>query len=69
MAKTILVTAPRLEPAGLDLLEAAGCRIDFVPPEAPRATMERMLAATAYDGVLSRFVRFAARRARRLLPP
>jgi D-3-phosphoglycerate dehydrogenase len=60
MAKTILVTAPRLEPAGLALLEAAGCRIDFVPPEAPRATMERMLAATAYDGVLSRFVPISA---------
>ena len=56
MSHRILVTAPRLEDAGRALLEDAGCRLDFVPVEQARAVMERMLAATPYDGVLSRFV-------------
>lgn len=56
MSHRILVTAPRLEDAGRALLEDAGCRLDFVPVEDARAVMERMLAATPYDGVLSRFV-------------
>jgi D-3-phosphoglycerate dehydrogenase / 2-oxoglutarate reductase len=60
MAKAILITAPRLEQAGRDLLDAAGCRLDFVPLEDARATMERMLAATRYDAVLSRFVPISA---------
>lgn len=60
MSHRILVTAPRLEDAGRALLEAAGCRLDFVPVEDARAAMGRMLATTAYDGVLSRFVPISA---------
>ena len=60
MAFDVLVTAPRLEDAGRALLEAAGCRLDFVPVENARAAMERMLAARRYDGVLSRFVPISA---------
>ncbi len=52
----ILVTAPRLEPEGLALLEEAGCRVAFVPPEGGRAEMERLLAAERFDGVISRFL-------------
>lgn len=56
MAFHILVTAPRLEPAGLELLESVGCRITFVPAEGGRAEMERLLAAERFDGVISRFL-------------
>ncbi|MGG5820182.1 NAD(P)-dependent oxidoreductase [Falsiroseomonas sp. HW251] len=56
MSFDILVTAPHLDRSGLDLLEAAGCRLDFVPAANARAEMERMLAGKAYDGIVSRFV-------------
>jgi D-3-phosphoglycerate dehydrogenase len=56
MSFDILVTAPRLEASGRDLLDAAGCRLDFVSFEGGRAEMEAMLAAKAYDGIVSRFV-------------
>jgi D-3-phosphoglycerate dehydrogenase len=52
----VLVTAPNLEAAGRDLLEQAGCRIDFVPLENGRAETYRRLAGHRYDGVISRFV-------------
>lgn len=55
MSFHILVTAPHLEPAGLSLLEAAGCRVDFVPLEGGRAEMERKLASLPFQGVISRF--------------
>jgi D-3-phosphoglycerate dehydrogenase len=52
----ILVTAPRLEPAGTALLEEAGCRVTFVSAEGGRAEMERLLATRRFDGVISRFL-------------
>jgi D-3-phosphoglycerate dehydrogenase len=60
MSYDILVTAPRLEPAGADMLEEAGCRLDFVSFEGGRAEMEAKLAAKRYDGVISRFVPISA---------
>ena len=60
MSFDLLVTAPRLEAAGQDLLEAAGCRLDFVSFEGGRAEMERKLAERAWDGVISRFVPISA---------
>jgi D-3-phosphoglycerate dehydrogenase len=56
MSFRILVTAPQLEPAGHALLEDAGCRLDFVAPAGARAVMEALLAANAYEGVLSRSI-------------
>jgi len=56
MAFRILVTAARLEAAGLDQLTAAGCRVDFLSKDGARQEMEAMLAATPYDGVLSRAI-------------
>ncbi len=56
MTFRILVTAARLEAAGLDQLVAAGCQVDFLPKDGDRAAMEAMLAATPYDGVLSRAI-------------
>ena len=56
----ILVTAPRFEPAGQALLEEAGCRLAFVSTEGGRAEMERRLAETAFDGIVSRFLPISA---------
>ncbi len=56
MSFHILVTAPRLEPAGLGLLEAAGCQVDFVSAEGGRAELERKLATQPIQGVISRFL-------------
>jgi D-3-phosphoglycerate dehydrogenase len=56
MSFDILVTAPRFEPAGLDLLQAAGCRVHFVSAEGGRAEMERKLREERFDGVISRFI-------------
>ncbi|MBU8544127.1 MULTISPECIES: NAD(P)-dependent oxidoreductase [Roseomonadaceae] len=56
MSFHILVTAARLEPAGLSLLEAAGCTVDFVSLEGGRAEMERKLATTPVQGVISRAI-------------
>ncbi|HEV7267686.1 MAG TPA: hydroxyacid dehydrogenase [Falsiroseomonas sp.] len=60
MAFDILVTAPRLEPAGRALLEAAGCRLAFVSLEGGREELARKLSATPFDGVISRFVPISA---------
>jgi D-3-phosphoglycerate dehydrogenase len=56
MSHRILVTAPRLEADGLALLAAAGCVVDFVTLEGGRAEMERKLATTGYDAVISRSI-------------
>ncbi|NKE46950.1 hydroxyacid dehydrogenase [Roseomonas frigidaquae] len=56
MSFHILVTAPRLEPAGLRLLEEAGCQVDFVSLEGGRAELERKLATLPVQGVISRFL-------------
>ncbi|WP_270934038.1 NAD(P)-dependent oxidoreductase [Falsiroseomonas oryzae] len=60
MSFDILVTAPTLEPAGRALLDAAGCRLDFVSFEGGRAEMEAKLAARRWDGVISRFLPISA---------
>jgi len=60
MAFDILVTAPRLEAAGRQLLEEAGCRLDFVSFEGGRAEMERKLAERSWHGVISRFLPISA---------
>jgi D-3-phosphoglycerate dehydrogenase len=60
MAFDVLITAPRLEPAGRDLLEAAGCRLDFVSFEGGRAEMERKLAERPWAGIVSRFIPISA---------
>ena len=60
MALDILVTAPSLEPAGREMLEAAGCRLDFVSLAGGRAETERKLSEAAFHGVLSRFVPISA---------
>ncbi|MBU8539136.1 hydroxyacid dehydrogenase [Falsiroseomonas tokyonensis] len=52
----ILVTAARLEQAGLALLQAAGCTVDFVSLEGGRAEMEHKLATTPVQGVISRAI-------------
>ncbi|MDO9499184.1 hydroxyacid dehydrogenase [Falsiroseomonas sp.] len=56
MSFHVLVTAPRLEPAGLALLEAAGCQVDFVTAEGGRAELEHKLATLPVQGVISRFL-------------
>ena len=60
MSFDVLVTHPRLDPPGLALLEQAGCRVQFLPPEGGRVEMERLLAATRFDGVVSRMVPISA---------
>jgi len=54
MPHTILVTAPRLAPAGLELLRAQGCRVLYVTPEQGPADIERILAREPVDAVISR---------------
>jgi D-3-phosphoglycerate dehydrogenase len=52
----ILVTHHYLDQPGLGLLEAAGCRVHFLPQDGGRAEVESRLAATRFDGVLSRII-------------
>jgi D-3-phosphoglycerate dehydrogenase len=54
MGFEILVTSPEFDPAGVAVLEEAGCRLDYVA--AGRPEMERRLAEKPYDGVISRFI-------------
>lgn len=50
----ILVTAARFEPPGPEMLQAAGCVVDYLPAGGHRAELEAMLAAAPYDGIVSR---------------
>jgi len=60
MPHTILVTAPRLAPAGLELLRAQGCRVLYVTPEQGPADIERILAREPVDAVISRTLDLSA---------
>lgn len=54
MPHTILVTAPKLAQAGLDLLNAHGCRVLFVPAGQGGADIEQLMLNEPVDAVISR---------------
>jgi D-3-phosphoglycerate dehydrogenase len=54
MPHTILVTAPKLAAAGLELLQAQGCRVLFVEAGQGPADIERILHNEPVDAVISR---------------
>ncbi|MCD5973090.1 hydroxyacid dehydrogenase [Pseudomonas quasicaspiana] len=54
MTYTILVTAERLAPAGLDTLTQRGCRVLFVRAGQEVADIERLMASEPIDAVISR---------------
>ena len=56
MAFTILVTATRLAPAGLRILEDAGCRVIFMRDGNSAAEVESILGSEPVDAVISRTV-------------
>ncbi|MDB5847351.1 MAG: hydroxyacid dehydrogenase [Rhodoferax sp.] len=60
MAFTIFVTAPTLAPAGLRILEEAGCRVIFMRDGNSAAEVEATLAAEPVDAVISRTVALSA---------
>ena len=55
MASTVFVTAPRLAPAGMKLLEQAGCRV-LLLDEARGATVQDIMGGEPVDAVISRTV-------------
>lgn len=54
MTYTILVTAERLAPAGLDILTQRGCRVLFVRAGQEVADIERLMVSEPIDAVISR---------------
>lgn len=60
MSATILVTAPILAPAGLDVLRTEGCRIIFTSKAGGVPEMLQHLAGEKVDGVISRTLPFGA---------
>ncbi len=54
MTYTILVTAERLAPAGLDVLNQQGCRVLFVRQGQEVADIEHLMATHPVDAVISR---------------
>jgi D-3-phosphoglycerate dehydrogenase len=54
MTYSILVTAERLAPAGLDILMQRGCRVFFVHAGQEVADIERLMASEPIDAVISR---------------
>ncbi|MCQ2998273.1 hydroxyacid dehydrogenase [Pseudomonas syringae] len=54
MTYTILVTAERLAPAGLDILTQRGCRVLLVRAGQEVADIERLMASEPIDAVISR---------------
>lgn len=54
MTYTILVTAERLAPAGLDILTQRGCRVLFVRAGQEVVDIERLMASEPIDAVISR---------------
>lgn len=60
MAFTIFVTAPKLAPAGLRILEDAGCRVLFMRDGNSAAEVEATLASEPVDAVISRTVELSA---------
>ncbi len=60
MPYTILVTAPRLAPAGLELLRAAGARVLYVDAGQGPDDIERLMASEPVDAVISRTLDLSA---------
>lgn len=60
MTFRVFVTAPRLAPAGLQWLERHGCTTSFLRDAGDAAEVERQMAATAFDAVISRTVDLSA---------
>lgn len=56
MTFQIFVTAPRLAPAGLALLQQHGCRMHFLQDANDSAEVLRQMVATPFDAVISRTV-------------
>lgn len=56
MTHTIFVTAPKLAQAGVDLLNAAGARIVYLPSADDVDALHRIMAAEPIDAVISRTV-------------
>lgn len=54
MPHTILITAPKLSAAGIDLLEQAGCRLLFVSDQNDAGAIARLLASEPVDAIISR---------------
>lgn len=54
MTYTILVTAERLAPAGLDIFTQRGCRVLFVRAGQEVADIERLMVSEPIDAVISR---------------
>ena len=61
MPHTILVTAPTLASAGLDLLNAQDCRVLFVASEQGAEDIERIMASEPVDAVISRTLDLTAK--------
>jgi D-3-phosphoglycerate dehydrogenase len=57
---TILVTAPKLAPAGVDLLTRAGARVLYLSASGDAGEVERIMAAEPVDAVISRTVTLSA---------
>jgi D-3-phosphoglycerate dehydrogenase len=60
MTHTILVTAPELAPAGVQLLALAGARVLYLPATGSPADLAHILSANPVDAVISRTVELTA---------
>lgn len=56
MAYKFLMTAPTLGAAGQQVLIDAGCQVDYLVDSQDTSEVERKMASTAYDAVISRTV-------------
>lgn len=61
MAYTVFVTAPKLHPAGVQLLQEQGARIIYLDDPDDARQVERIMAAEPVDAVISRTVELSAR--------
>ena len=60
MTFEVFVTAPRLAPAGLALLQQQGCALTFLRAADDAAEVERLMAAHRFDAVISRTAQLSA---------
>lgn len=60
MTYTILVTAPKLAPAGTNRLKEAGCRLLYIEDANSPTEVENILATQPVDAVISRTVSLSA---------
>lgn len=60
MPHTILVTAPTLAPAGLELLAAQDCRVLFIPAGQGASDIESLMSREPVDAVISRTLELSA---------